>query len=295
MEKGLIKSCAISHCFSLLILKKEIFILFYILNVQYVKYDKMELQLIRNATIKLNYAGKVILVDPMLCEKNTFPPFVKGLLRNPTINLTLPINELVQGVDAVLVTHSHPDHFDDRSQEMLPKDVPLFCSIEDKEFEKFNGFEHKKAIEHRLEWEGISITRIEGQHGSGPVLPYMGKVSGFVLESPNEPTVYIVSDSIWYEKVANAITKFNPEVIIVNSGGGIIPGFEKYPVMLDEEQTISLVQFAKTSQIIAVHLEAIDFCRVTRNSLRAEANKNNISEKQLIIPKDGEKIIMNRK
>lgn len=252
----------------------------------------MKLQLIRNATVKLSYAGKVILVDPMLCKKDSFPPFVKGLLPNPTVDLTMTIEEILKGVDAVLITHAHPDHFDDLSQKMLPKDIPLFCSIEDKTFEKFNEFTNVKAIEESEEWEGIKIMRVAGQHGSGPVLPYMGKVSGFVLESQDASTLYIMSDCIWYEAVEKTITRFNPEIIIANSGGGIIPSFEKYPVMLDEAQTISLAKFAKTSQIIAVHLESIDFCRVTRSSLRAEADKHHISSEQLIIPKDGEQIIL---
>jgi L-ascorbate metabolism protein UlaG (beta-lactamase superfamily) len=36
----------------------------------------MELQLIRSATIKIKYAGKTILVDPML-PKNTSAPFAE--------------------------------------------------------------------------------------------------------------------------------------------------------------------------------------------------------------------------
>jgi hypothetical protein len=33
----------------------------------------------------------------------------------------------------------------------------------------------------------------------------MGEVSGFVLQAENEPTLYIVGDSIWVEEVENAI------------------------------------------------------------------------------------------
>ncbi len=250
----------------------------------------MEFQLIRNATLKLNYGGQTILVDPMLCPKNTFDPFVKGLLSNPRVDLTLSIDEILQGVDAVLVTHSHPDHFDDLSSELLPQDIPLFCTAVDRDFEKFSKFENKEVIEEQTTWKEIMITRVNGQHGSGPVLPYMGEVSGFVLQAPNEPTVYIVGDSIWYEEVEKTINRFKPEMIIANSGGGIIPGFEKYPILLDEEQTVELINAAPDAKVIAVHLESIDFCRVTRESLRTCANGKGVSEEQLIIPLDGEKL-----
>jgi hypothetical protein len=37
------------------------------------------------------------------------------------------------------------------------------------------------------------------------ILAQMGEVSGFVLQAENEPTLYIVGDSIWVEEVENAI------------------------------------------------------------------------------------------
>lgn len=250
----------------------------------------MEFQLIRNATVKLNYGGKIILIDPMLCKKNTFPPFVKGLLPNPIIDLNLSVSEILSDIDCVLVTHSHPDHFDDLSCELLPEGIQLICTPADENFDKFDKFKHKEVVKDEIIWEGITITRIEGEHGSGPVLPYMGKVSGFILQAPKEPSVYIVSDSIWCDKVETAIQSFKPEIIIANSGGGVIPGFDAYPVMLNEEQTVSLIHASKGSKVIAVHLESIDFCKVTRKSLREFANNNEVSEQQLIIPFDGEKL-----
>lgn len=250
----------------------------------------MKFQLIRNATLRLEYAGKTILVDPMLCAKNTFPPFVPGLLPNPIVDLTMPAQEVAQGVDAVIVTHSHPDHFDDASKDLLSPEVQLFCTPTDQNYEKFEKFSQKAVVHDNIQWEGIHITRIEGQHGSGAVLPYMGETSGFVLQAINEPTIYIVSDSIWTEGVAQAIATHQPDVIVTNSGGGIIPGFEQFPVILDEAQTIVLAKAANQAKVVAVHLESIDFCRVTRQSLRAQANEAGISEEQLLIPVDGEKL-----
>jgi hypothetical protein len=46
------------------------------------------------------------------------------------------------------------------------------------------------------------------------ILAQMGEVSGFVLQAENEPTLYIVGDSIWVEEVENAITTFKPEIIV---------------------------------------------------------------------------------
>lgn len=248
----------------------------------------MKIQLIRNATLKMVYKGETLLIDPMLSKKETMEPFIRGLQKNPTVNLTILVDDILKDIDAVLVTHSHPDHFDTVSSELLPKDIPIFATPTDKEFFAAQNFNNVTTIEKETTWSDIKITRIEGQHGSGPILPFMGKVSGFVLQAKGEPTIYIISDTIITENVKDAITHFQPQIIITNSGGGIFPGYEDFPVMVDEKQTIEIATLAPNSKLIAVHLESIDFCRTTRNSLREFASGKGVSENQLFIPKDGE-------
>jgi len=99
----------------------------------------MEFQLIRNATIKLKYSGKIILIDPMLCDKEMFPPFAPGLKKNPRVNLKIPVQEIMNDVDAIVLTHSHPDHFDEVAAQLLPKNIKVFCAPADEAFVKKHG------------------------------------------------------------------------------------------------------------------------------------------------------------
>jgi L-ascorbate metabolism protein UlaG (beta-lactamase superfamily) len=249
----------------------------------------MKIQLIRSATLKINYADQIILVDPMLSPKHTFEAMV-GIERNPTVDLTLPVENILKDIDFVLVTHTHPDHFDTVAIEKLPKEIKLFCQPCDQEFMKTEGFVNAEAVETETLLDRISIIRTGGKHGSGEILNYMGEVSGFILKAPNEPTIYIVGDSILVEEVENAIELYNPEIIITNSGGAIIPGFEQHPVLMDEEQTILLLKRTESAKVIAVHMESLDHCRVTKASLREKANEQGIPEDRLIIPVDGQTI-----
>ena len=91
----------------------------------------------------------------------------------------------------------------------------------------------------------------------------MGKVSGFVLEKEGEPKIYIVGDCIFNEKVKEAIDTYQPDVIITNSGGAFIPGFEENLILLDEQETIELASYAKNGKVVAVHLESLDHCTVS--------------------------------
>ena len=84
----------------------------------------MNIQQVRNATIIAEYGGKKILVDPMLGKKGSMPPFPFSRnqhLRNPLHELPFPVEEMLKGVDAVLLTHLHDDHIDEAAYEIIPE------------------------------------------------------------------------------------------------------------------------------------------------------------------------------
>jgi L-ascorbate metabolism protein UlaG (beta-lactamase superfamily) len=73
------------------------------------------LKLIRNATVLLELDGQRLLVDPMFDDAGTRPAVenTDNDRSNPLVPLPLPPEEIVAGLDAVLVTHLHRDHFDE--------------------------------------------------------------------------------------------------------------------------------------------------------------------------------------
>lgn len=87
----------------------------------------MKLQQIRNATLKIYYGTKTILLDPWLKEKGTgfsaptVNPEMSGMI-SPLDALPLSPSEILNDVDFCLITHIHPDHF---TPDYLPKGMPL--------------------------------------------------------------------------------------------------------------------------------------------------------------------------
>ncbi|HCL56321.1 MAG TPA: MBL fold metallo-hydrolase [Spirochaetia bacterium] len=247
----------------------------------------MKIQFIRNATMKINYAGKTILTDPMLSSQGSLPSFA-GIAPNPTIELPFSAEDVINGIDSVLLSHTHPDHFDEKAGEVLKKTLPLFFQPGDEERIKKEGFQNASSIDSSVLWEGIKISRTGGQHGSGKILEHMGNVSGFVFQAEGEPTLYWVGDSIWCEEVEDTIKKFHPDIIIAHTGGAIVPGYD--PIIMNIEQVFQLIKAVPEAKIVAVHMEALDHCPVTRKELRLSADKKVISHEKLIIPEDGETI-----
>lgn len=247
----------------------------------------MKIQLVRNATMKINYAGKTILADPMLSKKGEIQSFA-GIAPNPTVELPIPIEEITKGIDVVLVSHTHPDHFDKPAMELLSKQLPVFCQKPDENLLKENGFQNVTVVDKTVIWENITITKTGGKHGSGDILQMMGEVSGFILQAKGEPTVYWIGDAIWGEEVENSIKTYNPDIIITHSGGAVIPGHN--PILMDANETITVLKSAPNAKVIAIHMEALDHCTVSRNSLRELADNKSIIKERLIIPKDGETV-----
>ena len=242
------------------------------------------IQLIRNATMKINYAGVTFLTDPMFSEKGAFDAFV-GIASNPTVDLPVSVTEVMAGVECVIVSHLHPDHFDKAAIKALPKEMQIFCPpLNESQIVK-EGFRNVVPIATSKTLHGITITRVGGKHGKGKILEYTGEVSGFVLQADGEPTVYWVGDSVWCEEVEAVIKLHKPDIIITHSGGATIPGYD--PIVMNAEQTIITALTSPKSIIVAVHMEALDHCAVKRTMLRQMADEARIPFSRMHIPEDG--------
>ncbi len=251
----------------------------------------MQLQLIRNATLRLTYAGRQILIDPYFAPQHSLPSYT-GKSPNPLVELPLPTSQILDGVELVIVSHLHSDHFDSVAHQEVPKTLPLFCQPSDENFITEKGFRQVTPIADAVDWQGIHITRTDGHHGLGYVETLMGKVSGFVLRAPDEPTVYWAGDTVVCSEVEQAIQQFQPDVIIVHACGAVWPDEDnqRQLIVMDASQVVRVCQLAPHSTVVVTHMEALDHATVSRAELRSTATSAGISETQLRIPADGERI-----
>jgi L-ascorbate metabolism protein UlaG (beta-lactamase superfamily) len=178
----------------------------------------MKLQLLRNATLKLSYGGRTILIDPYFAPRHSLPSFA-GRSPNPLVDLPLPVEGILAGVELVVVSHLHSDHFDKAAQEAVPKHLPIVCQPGDEATIGKAGFTNVTPLTTSIDWNGLRLTRCEGSHGLGTVVEKMGNVMGFVLESPEEPTLYWAGDTVLYPPVLEAVRRITPDIIVSHSCG----------------------------------------------------------------------------
>jgi L-ascorbate metabolism protein UlaG (beta-lactamase superfamily) len=245
----------------------------------------MKLQLVRSATLRLTIGQHTFVIDPYLAPKHGMPSYT-GRSRNPLVDLPFSAEEALSDVEMVLLSHLHSDHFDPTAQDLLPSQTPIFCQPGDRSELRERGFSSVNAVRDLIEWQGITISRTSGRHGSGNVLEDMGHVSGFLFQAQDEPTLYWTGDTVWYQAVADQITQSQPDIIVTHSGGAVWG--DGVPIIMDAKQTVEVCRAAPGSVVIAVHMEALDHCTVSRAALRSYADEQGIPAEQLLIPDDGE-------
>jgi hypothetical protein len=131
-----------------------------------------------------------------------------------------------------------------------------------------------RPVAQSTEFDGLQITRTDGQHGVGEVARNLAPVSGFVVGG-----VYIAGDTIWCEEVDQAIQHHKPSVVVVNGGGARFVDSE--PIVMTVSDISEVL--ARVQTVVVVHLEAINHCFDSRELVRSRVP-------DAIVPDDGEAV-----
>ncbi len=258
----------------------------------------MEITQVRNATIIVKYNDTKFLIDPWLGPKEYMPGFEAGInshIRQPRVELPFDIKKITD-VDAVIITHIHPDHWDKYAETSLPRNIKIFIqSDEDEKYIKSKGFTNTEVLTTEgNQFKGMDLYKTDCQHGRREIIePICKKVNmpyesmGIVFKSTQEKTLYIAGDTIWCNEVEKNIENFTPDIIIINACGASVINGER--LIMNKDDVINLTDKAPKSKIIASHMDTVSHLTVTRKDLHELIKEKNL--KNLLIPEDGETII----
>jgi L-ascorbate metabolism protein UlaG (beta-lactamase superfamily) len=249
----------------------------------------MRLWLLRHATLQVHAAGLRLLVDPQLDPAGARPavPDTRNPRPNPLVDLPEPAQVAVQRLDAVLVTHLHEDHFDATAIELLSNRVPLLCQPPDAGALRGHGFADVRPVEDALAFGDLRVARTGGRHGTGEIGARMGPVSGFVLAAGDEPTLYVAGDTIWCDEVHAALEEHRPDVVVVNAGAARF--IEGDPITMTADDVVAVARYAPQARVVAVHMEAINHCGLTRADLHQRIHAEGLQDR-VTVPEDGTEI-----
>ena len=254
----------------------------------------MKITQIRNATIIIETNGHRILVDPMLARKAALPKlrYYKSNRRNPLVDLPDEFTRQENDIGYALITHCQKGHFDhlDRAgvRWLRNNEITTFCTKRDHAYLSKKGI-NTHALEEKTSpfFEG-SITQVPATHTTGWLTPFMEHGTGYFIQLPDEPSLYLMGDTILTNDIRQFVLRYQPDYMVAPTGKA---QFDiGAPLLLSEEEIIELAELSN-GVIIANHMEALDHCRVSRTDLARLLAQNNLTSR-FIIPVDGETVVL---
>ena len=236
-----------------------------------------------------------ILIDPMLGDQGCMPSFTWFRFktqRNPIVALPVSAGDMLRDITHCLITHKHPDHIDKAGIQFLTDhQIPVTCSWLDASFFTEKGLHVVQTLKY---WEpenffGGKITGIPARHGYGYIARSMGNVMGFYLQLPGEPSVYLSSDTIYTAHVDKVLKELRPDLSVVACGSAQMDLFK--PILMTPDDIVRFVSNAP-GRVLANHLEAVNHCPTTRETLKRLLEDKGLLGK-VFIPEDGEVIPVN--
>lgn len=258
----------------------------------------MKIQQIRNATLRIEYAGKTFLTDPWLIDKGAMGTFrsLGNLFRCAPDKLDIPMpmsalpvsrEEVLKGVDACICTHVHPDHIDMAPDGTiggtLDKHLPMYVqSMEDAHAFVRSGFENVTVLYENSEFEGVHLVKVPGRHGTK--IP-CGPSCGVIFRHPDEKTLYLAGDTIWYDAVEKNIRRRHPGVIIVNACAAFL--MDEGRLIMDDADVEKVVRAADGAKVVVSHMDAVAHATISRPDMKKRLTERGVWGK-VIMPDDGE-------
>lgn len=204
-------------------------------------------------TALLEYAGLRFVTDPTFDPPQTYAePGSTTLVK--TAGPGIPRSELGR-VDAVLLSHhSHRDNLDYEGLELIATGIPTL-STRDAASDLFGGsvigFDSWEI--HRL--GDVTITAVPALHGPPGSEPWVGKVTGFVLEAPGEPTVYVSGDNAslaLVEQIANRFPEI--DIAVLFAGAATVPRIPSR-LTLSAADARQAAELLGASRVVGLHTE----------------------------------------
>ena len=128
--------------------------------------------------------------------------------------------------------------------------------------------------------------RFLNEHGGHAAYSKFHKKQFF--SAVGEKTTYLMGDTIWTARVTKTLHSYQPDIMIMNTGYAKALGFNE-GIIMGTADVAKAAEFMPNSKLVAVHMDAINHCTVSRKNMRDFIHMMNL-EKQVYVPNDGETV-----
>ncbi len=213
------------------------------------------------ATTLIRYGGFTILTDPNFLHSGDHVHLGYGLRSKRLTNPAIEIEDL-PGLDLVVLSHMHEDHFDRVAEQKLDRTVPIVTtkdaasSLRGKGFRGAEGLKTWQACTFEKRGVRLRITAMPGRHGPGIMArllpPVMGSMLDFeTAEGGHLLRVYITGDTLVYRQLKQIPKRFpGVDLALLHLGGTRVVGML---VTMDGKQGVEALRIIAPSVAIPIH------------------------------------------
>jgi L-ascorbate metabolism protein UlaG (beta-lactamase superfamily) len=169
----------------------------------------MQITWFGHSAFRLDFAGKVVLIDPFFTGNPAFASDKAAAIK---------------GVTHIVITHGHGDHVGDALDISKQTGAPVVANYDlcmwlaTKGLEKFDPMNTGGTTDQG----GFTVSFVRADHSSGDVVDgqplYLGNPNGVIVTAKGEPTVYHLGDTDIFSDMALISEIYAPKVALVPIG-----------------------------------------------------------------------------
>ncbi len=170
-----------------------------------------------HAAFRLEFADKVVLIDPFFSGNPAFGGSVEAASA---------------GVTHVLLTHGHGDHVGDTVAIAKASGATVVANADLASWLGTQGVEKLEMMNTggTVHLDGFAVSMVRADHSSGMIVDgasvYLGNANGLIVKAPGEPTLWHMGDTDIFSDMALIAELHQPEIVIVPIGDRFTMGPE---------------------------------------------------------------------
>jgi L-ascorbate metabolism protein UlaG (beta-lactamase superfamily) len=181
----------------------------------------------------------------------------------------------------LLSHHGHPDNLDESGLALVRSGIPTLTTPHAAaalDLPSVRGLEAWESTERR----GFTVTAVPASHGPEDVV---GPVTGFVLEAPDAPSVYVSGDNSEIDAVFEVAARYAPiGLAVLFAGAARVPAIDA-ALTLTSEDAASATRILGARAVVGVHCEDWQHFSESRADLEAAFAAEGIADLLVTTPR----------
>jgi len=124
--------------------------------------------------------------------------------------------------------------------------------------------------------------------------PPFGESSSYVLRTKRDE-IFFTGDAVLDDRLKRSLTEARPKLVVANAGACqftkenpvLAPGIT---MTLTSEELKEMAQMLPGTKIVAVHMDAINHCPLTKDALRRYVEAQGL-QGEVLVPREGEVVL----